>query len=206
MSGMTKSTPSNSDSGNIMPASMTMISSPSRSAIMFMPNSPRPPRGTAVRDCEVLLNEASTPGRKRESYHRTPGSHAPRALIECKPPLWCLTKCGDWRYSSCVSCSVNTTRRRLLHVTNFTRTARRKRCRSQSGPCQDRGYAPGISERDVRKVWKADLSLCQVRIARTRSELAFDADRGRQDRGPEDPLRTSGSAIEAAGGRVQALS
>src|SRR5882762_9132030 len=102
---------------------------------------------------------------------------------ECKPPLWCLTKCGDWRYSSCVSCSVNTTRRRLLHVTNFTRTARSKRCRSQSGPCQDRGYAPGISERDVRKVWKADLSLCQVRIARTRSELAFDADRGRQDRG-----------------------
>src|SRR6267378_1253202 len=125
---------------------------------------------------------------------------------ECKPPLWCLTKCGDWRYSSCVSCSVNTTRRRLLHVTNFTRTARSKRCRSQSGPCQDRGYAPGISERDVRKVWKADLSLCQVRIARTRSELAFDADRGRQDRGPTDPLRTSGRAIKAAGGRVQALS
>src|SRR6266850_1203103 len=129
-----------------------------------------------------------------------------RITGECKPPLWCLTKCGDWRYSSCVSCSVNTTRRRLLHVTNFTRTARSKRCRSQSGPCQDRGYAPGISERDVRKVWKADLSLCQVRIARTRSELAFDADRGRQDRGPEDPLRTSGRAIKAAGGRVQALS
>ncbi len=36
---------------------------------MFIPNSPRPPRGMAVRDCEVLLNEASTPGRKRESYH-----------------------------------------------------------------------------------------------------------------------------------------
>src|SRR6267378_1012537 len=44
----------------------------------------------------------------------------------CKPPLWCLTKCGDWRNSSYVSCSVNTTRRRLLHVTNFTRTARSK--------------------------------------------------------------------------------
>src|SRR6266852_54451 len=96
----------------------------------------------------------------------------------CKPPLWCLTKCGDWRYSSCCSCSCITTRRRLPHVTNFTRTARSKRRRSQSCPCPDRGYAPGISERDVRKVWKADLSLCQVRIARTRSELAFDADRG----------------------------
>src|SRR6266704_3437244 len=70
MSGMTRSTPRSSDSGNIMPASMTMISSPSRSAIMFIPNSPRPPRGMAVRDCEVLLNEASTPRRKRESYHR----------------------------------------------------------------------------------------------------------------------------------------
>src|SRR5258707_519242 len=72
---MTRSTPSNSDSGNIMPASMTIMSSPSRSAIMFMPNSPRPPRGMAVRDCEVLLNDASAPGRKRESYHRILGSH-----------------------------------------------------------------------------------------------------------------------------------
>src|SRR5438128_8223492 len=124
----------------------------------------------------------------------------------CKAPLWYLTKYWDWRYSFYVSCSCTTTRRRLPHVSNFTRTARSKRCRSQSCPCQDRRYAPGISERDVRKVWKADLSLCQVRIARTRSELAFDADRGRQDGGSEDPLRTSGTAIEAAGGRVQALS
>src|SRR2546422_11388123 len=69
MSGMTRPTPSNPDPENIMPASMTMMSSPSRKAIMFMPNSPRPPRGMAVRDCEGLLNEASTPGRKRESYH-----------------------------------------------------------------------------------------------------------------------------------------
>src|SRR2546429_2749928 len=126
--------------------------------------------------------------------------------VGCKPPLWCLTKCGDWGYSSYSSCSYRTTRRRLTHVTNFTQKAGSKRCRSQSCPCQDRGYAAGISERDVRKVWKADLPLCQVRIARTRSELAFDADRGRQDRGPEDPLRTSGRAIEAACGRVQALS
>src|ERR1700687_2854165 len=66
---MTRSTPSNSDSGNIMPASMTMMSSPNCNANMFMPNSPRPPRGMAVRDSELLLNEASTPGRKRESYH-----------------------------------------------------------------------------------------------------------------------------------------
>src|SRR5882762_5888739 len=78
MSGMTRSTPRSSDSGNIMPASMTMISSPSRSAIMFMPNSPRPPRGIAVRDCEDLLNDASTPGRKRESYHSGVDHQSPR--------------------------------------------------------------------------------------------------------------------------------
>src|SRR5258708_3317400 len=30
----------------------------------------------------------------------------------CKTPLWCLTKYGDWRYSSCVSCSCRTTRKK----------------------------------------------------------------------------------------------
>src|SRR3954447_7101619 len=39
------STPSSSASGNIMPASMTMMSSPYRRAIEFIPNSPRPPNG-----------------------------------------------------------------------------------------------------------------------------------------------------------------
>src|SRR6516165_12460804 len=40
------STPSNSASGNINPASMTMMSSPQRMAMQFMPNSPSPPSGT----------------------------------------------------------------------------------------------------------------------------------------------------------------
>src|SRR5215470_1018883 len=79
MSGMTRSTPRSSDSGNIMPASMTMMSSPSRNTSMFMPNSPSPPRGMAVRDCGdlpavlpgVLLKEESTPHPKRPSYHTT---------------------------------------------------------------------------------------------------------------------------------------
>src|SRR5438874_8549309 len=86
MSGMTRSTPKSSDSGNIMPASMTMRSSPSRNTIMFMPNSPSPPRGMAVRVCVVLcaallgvlLNETSTPQPKRASYH-TLGTHAGNA-------------------------------------------------------------------------------------------------------------------------------
>src|SRR5205807_14674 len=77
MSGMTKSTPKSSDSGNIMPASRTMMSSPSRSTIMFMPNSPSPPRGMAVRDravlwalfSEALLKETLTPQLKQASYH-----------------------------------------------------------------------------------------------------------------------------------------
>src|SRR5579875_2205430 len=40
------STPSNSASGNIRPASTTMMSSPQRMAMQFMPNSPSPPSGT----------------------------------------------------------------------------------------------------------------------------------------------------------------
>src|SRR5712692_9948968 len=73
---MTRSTPRSSDSGNIMPASMTIMSSPSRRANMFMPNSPRPPSGMAVRDCEGLLKKEVSPqcnrgivshGRKLES-------------------------------------------------------------------------------------------------------------------------------------------
>src|SRR3974377_1008786 len=40
------STPSNSASGNISPASITTISSPQRMAMQFMPNSPSPPSGT----------------------------------------------------------------------------------------------------------------------------------------------------------------
>src|SRR5512146_1147055 len=46
MSGTTMSTPSSSDSGNMSPASMTMMSSPQRTAMQFIPNSPRPPSGT----------------------------------------------------------------------------------------------------------------------------------------------------------------
>src|SRR5208337_4611496 len=46
MSGTTMSTPSNSASGNMRPASTTMMSSPKRMAMQFIPNSPSPPSGT----------------------------------------------------------------------------------------------------------------------------------------------------------------
>src|SRR5215472_15299725 len=45
MSGTTTSTPNNSVSGNMRPASMTMMSSAQRIARQFIPNSPRPPSG-----------------------------------------------------------------------------------------------------------------------------------------------------------------
>ena len=45
-SGMIRSTPSSSGSGNITPASTTIVVSPQVSASMFMPNSPSPPSGT----------------------------------------------------------------------------------------------------------------------------------------------------------------
>src|SRR6185503_16800399 len=45
MSGMTRSMPSISSSGNMSPASTTMMSSPCSSASMFFPISPTPPSG-----------------------------------------------------------------------------------------------------------------------------------------------------------------
>jgi len=42
---------------------------------MFMPKFAETTQGDGSEDCEVLLNDASAPGRKRESYHRILGSH-----------------------------------------------------------------------------------------------------------------------------------
>src|SRR5690349_969950 len=77
MSGTTMSTPSSSASGNMRPPSMTMISSPQRTAMQFMPNSPSPPSGTI---CSLPIGmleylDASTtlaPGQSR-SGSRLPG-------------------------------------------------------------------------------------------------------------------------------------
>src|SRR5687767_7583694 len=44
-SGITKSTPKRSGSGNMTPASTSRAVSPQATSIMFMPNSPRPPMG-----------------------------------------------------------------------------------------------------------------------------------------------------------------
>src|SRR5213592_2042578 len=49
MSGMTRSMPSISSSGNIRPASMTTMSSPCSIASMFFPISPTPPSGITRR-------------------------------------------------------------------------------------------------------------------------------------------------------------
>src|SRR3990172_4613753 len=53
---MTRSTPSISSSGNMRPASTMMRSSPSSKTIMFLPISPRPPRGI-TRSFSVMLEE-----------------------------------------------------------------------------------------------------------------------------------------------------
>src|SRR3989337_2882296 len=53
---MTRSTPSLSSSGNMRPASTMMRSSPSSKTIMFLPISPRPPRGI-TRSFPVMLEE-----------------------------------------------------------------------------------------------------------------------------------------------------
>ena len=53
MSGITRSTPSISCSGNISPVSMTTMSSPQLSAIMLRPISPRPPSGIKRELCRA---------------------------------------------------------------------------------------------------------------------------------------------------------
>src|SRR3972149_11541674 len=54
---MTRSTPSISSSGNMRPASTRMRSSPSSTTIMFLPISPRPPRGM-TRSLSAMLEES----------------------------------------------------------------------------------------------------------------------------------------------------
>src|SRR6266853_6554327 len=68
MSGITISTPRSSTSGNIIPASIKIMSSPARSTSMFIPNSPRPPRGIAKR--EGFVNAARILARDPSSYHK----------------------------------------------------------------------------------------------------------------------------------------
>src|SRR5215468_10324402 len=46
---------------------------------MFMPNSPRPPKGIAKSDCRDLLNELSAPKVEGKSYHRDGSSRPPAA-------------------------------------------------------------------------------------------------------------------------------
>ena len=69
-SGTTRSTPSRSGSGNITPASTTMVVSPQVMAIVFMPNSRRPPSGTTSTGCAsvfsgTVISLESIPGCRR---------------------------------------------------------------------------------------------------------------------------------------------
>ena len=55
---MIRSTPSSSGSGNITPASTTIVVSPQATTIMFMPNSPRPPSGIRLERRESAVDRA----------------------------------------------------------------------------------------------------------------------------------------------------
>src|SRR5712671_3738315 len=83
MSGTTMSTPKSSASGNIKPASMTMMSSPQRTAMQFIPNSPRPPRGTICNfPVGIGSNNASTGGFRVEGLSRGEAESAEDLNIE----------------------------------------------------------------------------------------------------------------------------
>src|SRR3954462_5384759 len=77
------STPSSSLSGNMRPASMTMMSSPQRTAMQFMPNSPSPPRGTTwslpagIRR-DVRTEDANTPPERLQELPQRVGDHGRR--------------------------------------------------------------------------------------------------------------------------------
>src|SRR3954463_9400746 len=74
---MIRSTPSSSGSGNITPASTTIVVSAQLSASMFMPNSPSPPRGTtssiknrnASTVLDLFLAERSRVGSAADAAH-----------------------------------------------------------------------------------------------------------------------------------------
>src|SRR3954447_20608821 len=61
---MIRSTPSSSGSGNITPASTTIVVSAQVSASMFIPNSPSPPSATtsSILTLAVRTNSGDTPG------------------------------------------------------------------------------------------------------------------------------------------------
>ena len=58
-SGMIRSTPSSSGSGNMTPASTRMAVSPQATTIMFMPNSPSPPSGISSSGGDVASTTLS---------------------------------------------------------------------------------------------------------------------------------------------------
>src|SRR5579872_3141894 len=128
MSGMTRSTPSISSSGNIRPASTMAMSLPYATAIMFLPISPRPPRGisrtgeTLARSCargpcRVLMLIVLKPSLPRGN---SPGGA--RACRAARVPVGCLRYPGypghlahHWcRRGAASRSSIETHRRRAM--------------------------------------------------------------------------------------------
>ena len=84
-SGITRSTPRSSGSGNITPASTRMAVSPQAMTIMFMPNSPTPPSGISSSGAAATCRSAvvrmrpqlailTSKGRSRTKSSRGPGA------------------------------------------------------------------------------------------------------------------------------------
>src|SRR5215218_1356967 len=84
MSGITRSIPNISSSGNISPQSMTTMSSPYSNTYMFLPISPTPPRGMIRREwLGVAIRGECFPSRWSEDGHlgRRIGDAGPAAEI-----------------------------------------------------------------------------------------------------------------------------
>ncbi len=86
---MIRSTPSSSGSGNMTPASITIVVSPQVSASMFMPNSPRPPSGTISSIRETILRTGE-PRQSLAGLSRSSGAAGGAARSGC----WVRLKSG----------------------------------------------------------------------------------------------------------------
>src|SRR5260370_491668 len=61
---------------------------------MFMPNSPRPPRGIAKSDCRGLVNEMSSPMYAWEEYHSAPNERPCTAINGARNSFYFLAMNG----------------------------------------------------------------------------------------------------------------
>src|SRR5680860_982671 len=78
-SGRTRSIPSISSSGNISPASMSIIESPYSTTVIFLPIAPNPPRGTTLSLFKVMGSDNTSGCLQTSDLHDSLSGRRPRS-------------------------------------------------------------------------------------------------------------------------------